>query len=140
MDEHSVASKIPDFLTVEEVLELHDEALDAFGGSAGVRDQGLLDSAVATPQASFGGDFLHPDLFAMAAAYAFHLCKNHPFVDGNKRTAFYATLVFLERNGMAALDEPDGERLADALIAVAENRLTKDQLRALLQLLVPAGA
>ena len=139
MDEHSVDSRIPDFLMVEEVLELHEEALDAFGGSAGVRDQGLLASAVATPQASFGGEFLHRDLFAMAAAYAFHLCKNHPFVDGNKRTAFYATLVFLERNGVAAPDEAGGERLADALIAIAEDRLGKDELRALLRTLVPTG-
>jgi death on curing protein len=121
------------------VLELHEEAIGAFGGSAGVRDQGLLASAVATPQASFGGDFLHPDLFAMAAAYAFHLCKNHPFVDGNKRTAFYATLVFLERNGIAAPDEASGERLADALIAVAEDRLDKDELVTLLRILAPTG-
>lgn len=139
MDEHSAASRIPDFLTAEEVLELHEEAIGAFGGSSGVRDLGLLESAVATPQASFSGEFLHPNLFAMAAAYAFHLCKNHPFVDGNKRTAFYATLLFLERNGMAALDENSGERLADGLIAVAEGRLTKDELGTLIETLLSAG-
>jgi death-on-curing protein len=75
----------PDFLSVEDVIFLHDEQLVRFGGAAGIRDQGLLESAVGMPQASFGGEFLHADLFAMAAAYAFHIAQNQAFVDGNKR-------------------------------------------------------
>jgi death-on-curing protein len=87
------------FLSVEEVLALHDDQLRLFGGSAGIRDRNALESAIATPAATFDGAFLHDDLFHMAAAYAFHLAENQPFVDGNKRTAINAALVFLDING-----------------------------------------
>ena len=90
---------MPVFLTLDEVLGLHDRQIARYGGSAGVRDLGLLQSALAMPRASFGGVFAHADLYEMAAAYLFHLAKNHPFVDGNKRTAAYAAAVFLELNG-----------------------------------------
>ena len=85
----------PEFLTVEDVLQIHDEQLSAYGGATGIRDQGLLESAVAMPQASFGGAYLHEDLPHMAAAYAFHIAQNQPFLDGNKRTGLVAALVFL---------------------------------------------
>ena len=83
----------------EDVLEMHLDQIQRYGGDPGIRDQALLESALATPQATFGGEFLHQDLFAMAGAYLFHIAKNHPFIDGNKRTASVAALVFLEFNG-----------------------------------------
>lgn len=81
-------------------LAIHAEVLAAHGGGAGVRDRGLLESAVAAPQASFGGEPLIKDPIEIAAAYLFYLCRNHPFVDGNKRTALASALVFLEENGL----------------------------------------
>ena len=121
----------PEFLDVDDVLALHDEALAAFGGSAGVRDPGLLASAVAMPRASFGGELLHEDIFAMAAAYAFHIAQNQPFVDGNKRTAILAAIVFLDLTG-AEIPEATDE-LHDAMIGVAERRLDKQGLAATLR-------
>jgi len=94
----------PLFLSVEDVLALHGDQLRLFGGSAGVRDRGALESAVATPGATFDGEFLHEDLFHMAAAYAFHIAENQPFVDGNKRTGLNAALVFLDVNGWIVED------------------------------------
>jgi death-on-curing protein len=120
----------PDFLAVEDVLEIHAQQLDAFGGSAGIRDLGLLESAVMTPQASFGGEYVHDGLFAMAAAYAFHNTENQPFVDGNKRTALASALVFLGLNGFEATD-PQGELYA-AMIAISARKLDKDGFAKLL--------
>ena len=85
----------PKFLTLDDVIEIHGEMIARYGGSDGIRDKGLLESAVATPQASFGGDYVHTDVFEMAAAYLFHIVKNHPFIDGNKRTGAMAAFVFL---------------------------------------------
>ncbi len=116
----------PAFLTVEEVLALHEDQLHRFGGLAGIRDAGALDSAVATPAATFGGEFLHRDLFEMAAAYAFHIAENQPFVDGNKRTALNAAIVFLDLNAWEVLD-PEG-RLYDAMIALSARELDKRAL------------
>lgn len=129
----------PDFLELEEVLELHARQLDAFGGSPGIRDRGLLESAVASPRATFGGDYLHPTLFLMAAAYAFHVAENQPFVDGNKRTGLDAALVFLRLNGFRVTDP--GGALYAAMIAIAERRLDKAGLAALLERLSrPVGS
>lgn len=89
----------PDFLTVEEVLIIHDEQIEEYGGIHGIRDKGLLESAVMMAQASFGGEYLHQNLFEMAAAYAFHIAENQSFFDGNKRTALVSALVFLDING-----------------------------------------
>jgi death-on-curing protein len=80
------------------VLLLHADQIATFGGTAGVRDQGLLDSALAQPQATFGGKLLHPTLADQAAAYLYHLSRNHPFIDGNKRTAFGVMDAFIEVN------------------------------------------
>jgi death-on-curing protein len=96
----------PIFLHLEDVLALHARSIELFGGSLGVRDIGLLQSALAVPEASCAGELLHPTIHEMAAAYLFHLCKNHPFLDGNKRAATAAALVFLEINGWS-LDAPD---------------------------------
>jgi death on curing protein len=88
----------PVFLTLEQVLYIHNEQIHRLGGSAGIRDMGLLQSALAMPQAQFGGQFLHEDIFQMAAAYVFHIASNHPFVDGNKRVGAMSADVFLTLN------------------------------------------
>jgi death on curing protein len=121
----------PVFLELEDVLLLHEQQLARYGGGAGIRDLGLLESAVATPLATFGGEYLHAGLFEMAAAYAFHISQNQPFVDGNKRTGLVGALVFLELNGILVTD-PAGE-LYDAMIGVAEHRFSKDYLAKLLR-------
>lgn len=121
----------PIFLTVAEVLEIHSEQLDAHGGIHGIRDQSLLESAVMTPQASFGGEYLHADIFEMAAAYAFHIAENQPFLDGNKRTALVSALVFLDLNGFVIMD-PTGS-LYDMLIDIANHAADKYYLAELLK-------
>jgi death on curing protein len=120
----------PVFLDVEDVLLIHAEQLARYGGSAGIRDRGLLESAVAMPRASAGGEFAHPDLFAMAAAYAFHIAQNQPFVDGNKRTGLLAAIVFLDLNGVEIAD-PEGA-LYDAMMGLADRTVDKASLTALL--------
>jgi death-on-curing protein len=92
---------------LDEVLALHAVQIERYGGRRGVRDLGLLQSALATPAATFGGGFLHPTPFEMAAAYLFHLAGNHPFVDGNERVALAAALVFLRLNGIRIQAKPD---------------------------------
>jgi death-on-curing protein len=113
----------PLFLDVDDVIEIHATQLEVHGGSPGLRDRGLLESAVAQPQAAFGGEFAHHGLFAMAAAYLFHIVSNHPFVDGNKRAGLLAALVFLDINGVA-VDHPS-EALYELTMSVAEGRLQK---------------
>jgi len=121
----------PEFLDLEDVLLIHREQLIRFGGGDGLRDLGLLESAIAMPRATFGEQFVHDGLFAMAAAYAFHIAENQPFLDGNKRTAVLAAVIFLELNGFLVVEPPSA--LYDAMIAVAERRLDKPGLAALLQ-------
>ncbi len=112
----------PVFLTLDHVLQFHDDVLAADGGAEGLRDRGLLDSAVHAPQASYGATWLVGDLFDMAAAYMFHIARNHAFVDGNKRTALLATLVFLGLNGFEI--DRDDQRLDDTVLAVAVGTFT----------------
>jgi len=119
----------PEFLTLDDVLTIHERQLARFGGIAGVRDRSLLGSALAQPRAQFGGEFLHEDPFLMAAAYLFHLVKNHPFLDGNKRTGLITALTFLGLNGFDV--RLPSERLYEATMAVAEGRLDKAGLAAL---------
>src|SRR6478672_12378043 len=95
------------FLTIHNVLELHSEQIKLFGGADGVRDIHLLESALAQAEQIFGGEYLHPDLAAMAAAYLYHIVSNHPFVDGNKRTGLAAAIVFLDLNGMDLIADPE---------------------------------
>ncbi len=97
----------PIFLTLDDLLESHEEQIANYGGRPGIRDRGLLQSALAQPEVQFGGQFLHTDLFELAAAYLFHIAQNHPFIDGNKRVGLEAALLFLEINGieMNATDE-----------------------------------
>jgi death-on-curing protein len=123
----------PEFLDLEDVLAIHREQRARYGGGSGIRDSGQLESAMATPRATFGGSFVHADLFNMAAAYAFHIAENQPFVDGNKRTGLLCALVFLELNGFVVEEPP--LRLHDAMIAIAEKRLDKRGLAEILRAL-----
>jgi death on curing protein len=107
----------PVFLNLDEVLALHAEQIDLYGGAAGLRDLGLLESAVAAPRTTFGGEFLHGSIPEMAAAYLFHLVRNHPFLDGNKRTGLAAAIAFLGLNGLWL--EADSDELADHVLGVA---------------------
>lgn len=113
----------PAFLSCDDVLAIHRDLIQTFGGSEGVRDMGLLQSAIAMPQAGFAGQFLHTDLYEMAAAYLFHLAKNHPFIDGNKRVGAVAALVFLEINGIRV--EASNAALVETTLAVAEGKASK---------------
>ena len=119
-----MTNETPEFLDVDDVLELHALQLARYGGADGVRDRGLLESALAQPRATGDGEFVHGDLFAMAAAYLFHLVQNHPFVDGNKRTGMLATLVFLDLNGISITH--GSPALYELTLGVAEGRVTKD--------------
>ena len=122
-------------LTVEIVREVHAEAISKFGGLDGVRDMALLESAVAAPQASIGGQSPYADLAEVAAAYLYYLCRNHPFIDGNKRTALGACIVFLRLNGIEpARDGPDWEELT---VGVANRKLDRDETTAQLRRLLP---
>jgi death on curing protein len=111
-------------LDVETVREIHREVLAAFGGLDGVRDTGLLESAVAAPQASFGGESPFADAIEVAAAYLFYLCRNHPFIDGNKRTAMTAAIVFLRLNGFKPAK--DSEAWEALVLAVAASKLDRE--------------
>ena len=113
----------PDFLTLEEILEIHDDQINRYGGASGIRDFGLLESALAQPQAIFGGSFLHTDLFEMAAAYFFHIIQNHPFMDGNKRVGAVAALVFLEMNNKTVIMTND--ELESQVLSVAQGLTDK---------------
>ncbi|MCS6798685.1 MAG: type II toxin-antitoxin system death-on-curing family toxin [Myxococcota bacterium] len=121
----------PKFLTVEDVLILHREQSRRYGGSSAVRAIELLESAVAQAPATFAGEYLHADLFEMAAAYAFHIAQNQPFIDGNKRTGLLAALVFLDLNDVIIRD--DLGELHDAMIAIAERRMDKATLASVLR-------
>jgi death on curing protein len=116
----------PEFLTEQDILLIHTEQIAEFGGAQGVRDPGLLASALAQPSATFGGTFLHRDLHEMAAAYLYHIAMDHAFVDGNKRTALIACLTFLDLNGVRA-DRPE-PALFDLTMAVADGRVGKDAI------------
>ena len=127
------------YLDAEAVIAIHAEVLAAHGGSPGLRDRGLLESAAAAPQASFGGTPLIEEPVEVAAAYLYYLCGNHPFVDGNKRTALAAALVFLRENSL--LPDPDlPARNPDAwealVLDVAASRIDREQTTLRLQKLL----
>jgi death-on-curing protein len=112
-------------LTVEIVREIHQAAIRDFGGSDGIRENALLESAVAAPQATFGGKAIYESLSEIAAAYLYYLCKNHPFLDGNKRTALGACLVFLRLNGVET--KPDGPEWEQLVLDVAASRIDREE-------------
>ena len=121
----------PEFLEVEDVLQIHADQLERYGGLSGLRDLGLLSSAVAMPKATYEGRFRHGDLSAMAAAYVFHITRNHPFIDGNKRTGAASALVFLDLHGSEVISDDDA--LYDLVIQVATGRADKDAIGAFLR-------
>ena len=116
----------PNFVSKSMVLSIHARQIEIFGGTPGVRDEGLLESALAQPQATFGGQFLHPTINEQAAAYLYHIAMNHPFIDGNKRTAFAVTDTFLRLNG-CTLNLTD-DRAYDLVMRVARGTMTKEEL------------
>ena len=122
-------------LTVEIVREIHAEAIVRFGGSDGVRDSALLESAVAAPQASFGGRSPYRDLAEVAAAYLYYLCRNHPFIDGNKRAALGSCIVFLRLKGVEP--KPDGPEWEELVLAIASGSLDREQATIRLRELLP---
>jgi len=122
---------LPFFLSEEDVLAIHARMIELYGGSIGVRDTGMLQSAIAQPCAQFGGQFLHEDLFMMAAAYIFHIAMNHPFIDGNKRAALAAGLAFLDMNGVTM--ETRELELADMVLEMITEHWDKQWIAAKLR-------
>jgi len=116
----------PLFLDIDRILRTHVSLIERYGGQEGVRDVGLLHSAIAMPQASFGGELLHKDLFEMAAAYLYHIVQNHPFLDGNKRTGAAAAIIFLAMNDVEL--EADEEGLVNLTLDVAQGKAGKQQI------------
>ncbi|NJK74844.1 MAG: type II toxin-antitoxin system death-on-curing family toxin [Richelia sp. CSU_2_1] len=124
----------PKFLSLDEVLELHADQISSFGGTPGVRDEGLLESALAQPRSTFGGEYLHSTISEQAAAYFYHIAMNHPLIDGNKRTAFAVTDTFLRLND-CTLNLTD-DRAYNLVMEVARGSMTKEQLSAELELYI----
>ncbi|MEO7795929.1 MAG: type II toxin-antitoxin system death-on-curing family toxin [Thermoanaerobaculia bacterium] len=116
----------PTFLSLEEVLALHADQIQRYGGTLGLRDAGLLSSALAMPQASFGGKYLHTTPHEMAAAYLFHLTQDHPFLDGNKRVGLAAALAFLGLNDLEL--QADDDSLTELVMGVAQGSRSKAEL------------
>ena len=116
----------PSFLTFSEVIEIHDYQIEHFGGASGLRDIELLKSAIGMPSATYGGNFLHPSIYEMAAAYLFHLVENHPFVDGNKRVGAMAALIFLDLNGIDF--NASDEEFTAMVLRVASGKMLKAEI------------
>jgi death-on-curing protein len=116
----------PFFLELADILDFHDSRIQLYGGSPGLRDLGLLLSAIEQPQAGIGGEFLHKDLFEMAAAYLLHISRNHPFVDGNRRTALACCLLFLSINDIEI--DADPLELEVLTVATAEGNKQKNEI------------
>ena len=119
------------FLHVQGVIDIHDQLIDTFGGLFGIRDLGLLTSAIAMPKSKIQKTFLHPSIYDQAAAYLFHICRNHPFLDGNRRTATISALVFFENNTVSLeFDEHEFENL---VVETAIGNVNKTDLSFFLQ-------
>jgi death-on-curing protein len=121
----------PIFLSLDEVLEIHEDQLSRYGGRPGILSLPLFESALAQPQASFGGEFLLDDLYEMAAAYLFHIVQNHPFHDGNKRVGAVAAITFLLLNGAdVSLTNDELEAL---VLDTATGKVSREQIAAVLR-------
>ncbi len=114
------------FIPLELALTIHTDLLQRYGGLPGIRDRNLLESALAQPRITIGGKYAHKTLFDKAAAYGFHVCKNHPFTDGNKRVSFVLMDIFLQKNGWEIVAHE--EEAYSTMIALAAGKLTKAQL------------
>lgn len=119
------------FLDKATILVFQENQIHNYGGSQGIRDEGLLESALAQPRQSFGGEYVHETIFEMAAAYGYHLCKNHPFVDGNKRIALVAMYTFLYVNGWKII--ADKKALYAVVISLASGKMEKKELAEFLE-------
>jgi death-on-curing protein len=117
---------VPTFIPEELVPQIHADLVRRYGGQVGIRDRNLLASALAQPKMTSGGRFLHRTIFDKAAAYGFHVCKNHPFLDGNKRTSLVLMAIFLELNGRELIASEEDAYLA--MIGVADGTISKSQL------------
>jgi death on curing protein len=122
---------VADFFTLDEVLAIHGHQIREYGGASGIRDASLLESALAMPAATFDDELLHLTIFEQAAAYLFHLVKNHPFIDGNKRVGLATSLAFLRLNNVR-IHATDDE-LVDVVLGVAEGRLSKAEVAVFLR-------
>ena len=111
------------FLTIDEIKAIHKNQIELYGGTSEIRDENLLLSAIAMPNAGYSDRYFHSDLFQMAGAYCYHICQNHPFVDGNKRTALASALVFLDLNGIMIFD--NASSLYEIVLSVAEGKINK---------------
>lgn len=120
-----------EFLTLAEIIEIHKNQLSNYGGEEGIRDISLLSSAIAMPKSTFEGNYLHKDLFEIAAAYVYHISQNHPFVDGNKRTALVSGLIFLDFNNIY-LDDPK-EELYKMMMNTASGKMNKNKIAEILR-------
>ena len=118
----------PQFLTLDEVMDIHRNQIERYGGPLGVRDAALLESALAAPQSGFGDQYLHGDLFEMASADLFHVVQNHPFLDGNKRVGTAAALTFLELKGVET--KIPNQALVATVLAVAQGETEKSAIAA----------
>jgi death on curing protein len=114
------------FLDEDDAIAVQKQAIESYGGLAGLRDPGLLSSAMAMPKTAFGGQFMHDSIPAMAAAYAFHLVRNHPFHDGNKRVGYLVSEIFLQANAYRL--DASNEELIDLFLRLAAGEVTKDYL------------
>ena len=114
------------FLDRQTILAFHRDQVKTYSGKQGIRDEGLLELALAQPQVSFGGEYMHETIFEVAVAYGFHICKNHPFFDGNKRTALVAIYTFLFVNGFRL--EAGKKSLFAVMIDLANGKLEKAKL------------
>ncbi len=123
----------PEFLTFENILYIHETQMERYGGLVGIRDNSLLESAIAIPEATFESNYLHSFPFQMAAAYAFHIAQNQPFLDGNKRTGLLSALVFLDLNGYTIANP--STKLEKAMLSIAEGKMTKGELATLFETL-----
>ena len=119
------------FLTLDEVIALHADQIERYGGRPGIRDLGLLQSALGTPSATFEGRFLHEDLHEMAAAHLFHIVRNHPFVDGNERVGLMVLLAFLGLNSRRL--DANAQEVEDLVLGIASGRVSKAEATVFVQ-------
>jgi death-on-curing protein len=119
------------FITIQQIIEDHATLIRKYGGAEGIRDLGLLASAMDMPKATMFGEYLHPTIFDKAAAYLFHIVCNHPFVDGNKRTGTMAALTFLRQNRVhIEFTEEQTLVLEELVVSTADGKTTKEQITA----------
>ncbi len=116
------------FLSLQNVIQIHDDTIEQEGGEPGLLNEGMVASAVELPHSTFDGEYLYSDLAEMAAALMYHLCKNHGFVDGNKRTAALAILIFVRINGVRSDQLPQEDELENVVFGVAGGNVTKPQV------------